>query len=464
MNNITEIDRAESLSMADSRPRQARPSFLSSVVTVFVGQIGCALVALVIEVLCARLLGPVGRGQMALCAMAIALGTLIGGLGGHVPIISWVASKRHQSPEWLSAIALIGFFGSILAVGIWAVAYFLGSLKFLQGLTPSLAWVVAVSIPASICFSYLVAVLTGLERFQMRAKLSFATQITELVTIAAFMWLMGRSATSAMLGVLLGFLVGIAVTILVLPERSGFRWSSGAAAKQFLPALTFGLRGQLGDLATFFTYRLDIFIVNFFLGPADVGIYAVGVVVSEALWQIPQAAAVVLFPRSARSQDRDASSLTCTLARHILIVAVATGIVLAIAAPILIPKLFGHQFDRAVSVIWLILPGTVALSLGKLMSAELAGRGIPEFSSMFAMAALAVTVILDLLLIPRFNIQGAAIASSAAYCVDSILLMVKTRRVLGVSWGKLLAPTRAEAAAYVKAWSRCRDWFGVQWA
>lgn len=463
MNQITEIDRATSVGVsAPSRPRHSHHSFFSNVVTVFAGQIVCALIALAIEILCARLLGPVGRGQMALGAMAVAFGTLLGGLGGEVPIISWAANKQPEPALWLPSIAMLGFLGSLAAAAAWIVLYFQGQVKFLQGVTPSLAWTVAAVIPASILFNYLVAVLTGLERFRMRATVSFATQITELITIATLMWVIGRTATAAMLGVLFGFLVGTGVTAYALPELANVQWFTNHATNKFWPALTFGLRGQLGNLATFFTYRLDVFIVNFFVGPADVGIYAVGVVVSEALWQIPQAAAVVLFPRSARSQGADAVALTCSLSRHILIIAILTAAAIAIAAPVIVPRLFGSDFQRAIAVIWWILPGTVALSLGKLMSAELAGRGIPEFSSAFAIVALAVTVILDLFLIPKFNIQGAAIASSAAYFVDSVLLVAKAREVLGVSWGKLLAPTREEFSAYLNAWSRCRAWLGSQ--
>jgi O-antigen/teichoic acid export membrane protein len=465
MSSITATKAAESARPArHSLIRGTSPGFLTSISTVFAGQIACAVVALAIEVMCARILGPDGRGQMALCAMAIALGTLVGGLGGEIPIVLWAASDARQFHRWMPSIVLLGAVGSAIAVLIWIVAYRAGSAHFLRGVTPALVWIVAAAIPVSVAFNYLVAVLTGFEQFRARATISFFTQIAEFVTIATLLFWFQRSAASAILGVLAGFLVGIVVTVVMLRQRTHFSWPATGIAEKFLPALNLGLRGQLGDLATFFTYRLDVFIVNFFLGPADVGIYAVGVVMSEALWQVPQAAAVVLFPRSARRPDDDAAAFTCTVSRHILIIAIVAGLGIALAAPIAIPLLFGPQFGRAVRVIWWILPGTVALSLGKLMSAELAARGVPQFSSIFALVALAVTVILDFALIPKMSIQGAAIASSAAYIVDTVLLAAKTREVLGVSWKRLLTPTRSEFAAYVELWARCRNWLGAAFA
>ena len=103
---------------------------------------------------------------------------------------------------------------------------------------------------------------------------------------------------------------------------------------------------------------------------------------------------------------------------------------------------------------WWILPGTVALSLGKLASADLAARGKPEYSSVFALMSLAVTVLLDFLLIPRMGIRGAALASSIAYLVDSILLTAKLRAILGVRWSALVIPTRADFVLYRGLWSR----------
>jgi O-antigen/teichoic acid export membrane protein len=428
--------------------------FLASVATIFGGQIASALVALAIEVICARILGPAGRGQIALCAMVTALGTMLGGLGGEIPIILWSAKSRDSVSHWMPAVALWGVLGAAASSTLWLAAYYAWHPAFLRGVTPTLATIVAVAIPANIFFNDLVAVLTGFERFRIRAAIAFATQIAELVSIVALMVFVSRSAVAAVAGMLIGLLAGGCIAFASLRTTIARRLNLPRASQSLLPALSLGVRGQLGNLATFFTYRLDVFIVNFFLGPADVGIYAVGVVVAEALWQVPQAAAVALFPRTARTSTKDSAEFTCSVSRHVLVIATLMGIALAIAAPILIPLIFGARFAAAISVVWWILPGTVALSLGKLTSADLAARGKPEYSSLFALASLAVTVLLDFLLIPRMGIRGAALASSTAYLVDSLLLTAKLRDILGVRWSALLIPTGADFALYRGLWSR----------
>lgn len=441
-------------SQPDHSAQPVRPTFITNIATVLGGQIACAVVALGIEICYARLLGPTGRGQITLCMMAIALGTLLGGLGGEIPIVLWTANAKHASAEWLPAVLFWGAVGSCGAAAAWSFIYWRWHASFLYGVTHPLALIVAAAIPVTIFFSYFVAVLTGLESFRLRAGLSLASQIVELVSIVVLVLLFGRTAEMAMLGILAGLLVGTAVTVVTLKKPLEGMWNLGRARQKLGSALSLGLRGQLGDLATFFNYRLDVFIVNFFLGPAQVGLYTVGVVVSEGLWQVPQAAAVALFPRTARTIEQGAAEFTCLITRQVLSLALVFGIALAIACPVLIPLLFGARFNPAVTVIWWILPGTIALSLGKVISADLAARGKPEFSSIFAFISLAVTVVLDFLLIPRMGIQGAALASSAAYLADSALLAITLKRILKVTWKALLIPTSAEFIAYQNAWRR----------
>lgn len=166
----------------------------------------------------------------------------------------------------------------------------------------------------------------------------------------------------ALTGILTGLLIGIAITVAFLKEPLRGFWNLSRARQKLGSALSLGLRGQLGDLATFFNYRLDVFVVNYFLGPADVGIYTIGVIVSESIWQIPQAAAVALFPRTARTLDQGASEFTCLVSRQVLLIAFLLGVAMALTSSILIPTLFGARFRPAVAVIWWILPGTIALT------------------------------------------------------------------------------------------------------
>src|SRR5262249_43577398 len=79
------------------------------------------------------------------------------------------------------------------------------------------------------------------------------------------------------------------------------------------------------------------------------------------------------------------------------------------------------------------------------------------YSSVFSIVALAVTVALDLILIPRFGINGAAMASSTAYLTNTILLLSALKYEIKVTWRSLLVPTRTEWAAFLRALLHLRE-------
>jgi O-antigen/teichoic acid export membrane protein len=386
--------------------------------------------------------------------MVIAFGVLVGGLGGDYPLTIWTAESRERSAEWLPAISWTAIVGSLLASCLWFLAYWKWSPSFLKGMTSRMAVVALISIPLSILFTYLMAILTGSERFRLRSGLALSNQVAGLLGIACLVSFLGARPEIALMGYQLGLLVCGLVTAALLRDFLQNAWSAHLSARKVYEVLSLGLRGQLGNVATFFNYRLDVFIVNYFFDTTQVGLYAVGVLVAEGLWQIPHAAALALFPRTARTVNQGATPFTCLVIRQVLLVACLSGAAMALLSPWVIPLVFGARFAPSVPVIWWILPGTTALAVSKVICADLAGRGRPEFSSICAFLSLGVTVGLDLVLIPRMGINGAALASTVAYSVQTVLLAIFLKRQLQVPWKFILLPSFDEFAVYRLAWLR----------
>lgn len=393
--------------------------------------------------------------------MSIAFGTLVGGLGGESTIIYWGSRERRRFTTWLPGMVLWGLLGSTLACGLWVVAFWKYPLAVLKGITPEAGRIVLLSIPAAILFSYSMALLAGLERFRLRSLCALARQVAGIAGFLGFYLLLGKRVEVALWGNFSGMVAGSVAAIAILRREVREFWRIDQAARNLGATLWFGVRGQIGNLATFFTYRFDVFIVNYFLPPAQLGYYALGVVVSEALWQIPSAVGSALFPRTARTEEEHATRFTAFVMRQIFLLTLAAGAVVALICPVAVPLVFGKSFQPSVAVIWWILPGTIALALSKVGCADLAGRGKTGYSSIFAMVTLVVTLSLDWLLIPRMGIIGAALASSVAYTVNSALVLLALRYEMKASWRELVVPTREEFQAYAQLWHRARGLAGM---
>jgi len=174
----------------------------------------------------------------------------------------------------------------------------------------------------------------------------------------------------------------------------------------------------------FFNYRLDVFIVNAFIGPAGVGIYGVAVTLAEFLWQLPNAASFVLFPKAANSTHETMNRFTPRVFGIILAVTSVGAVGLALFGKWAIRIIFSPAFADAYVPLLILLPGVVLLGVGKILTNDIAGRGYPHYNSIIAACALVITVTLDLALIPRMGIIGAAIASAVAYSLTFVLAVI----------------------------------------
>lgn len=453
------IDQQRKPQENSSGPGLATGGFAKNVIAVLGGQLSCAVVALIVQACLARLLGPSGRGQVGLALMIIAFCGLLGGLGGELPLSTWTAAAKGKYLDWLPSVLWSGIAGSSFVVAGAALVYWKLAPAFLKGLTPALALIAFLSVPLNILVSYLMALFTGLEQFRLRAWLALSNQILSLLCVLVFAFSIGKTPELALLGTQAGLFLSALLSIFYLRKPLRGAWDVRRAGRRLGASLSLGLRGMFGNLATFFNYRLDVFVVNYFLDTTQVGLYAVGVLVSEALWQIPQAAALALVPRTARSAGIGATEFTCMVLRQVILISSVSGVILAVTCPFLIPLVFGAEFAPSSRVIWWLLPGIVALSAAKVISADLAARGKPEYSMSFAFVALLVTVVLDFLLIPRMGIAGAALASSVAYTLDSALLVATLKYKFRISWNELFVPSQNEFALYQLAWLRCKSWF-----
>ncbi len=96
-------------------------------------------------------------------------------------------------------------------------------------------------------------------------------------------------------------------------------------------------------------------------------------------------------------------------------------------APFVLPALYGAQFDAAVGLAQLLLVGLSVEGAAGVISAYLYGIGRPGLNSIAMGAGVVLTVVLDLILVPRWGASGAAVASTAAYLVTTASLLVVFR-------------------------------------
>jgi O-antigen/teichoic acid export membrane protein len=197
--------------------------------------------------------------------------------------------------------------------------------------------------------------------------------------------------------------------------------------------------------------RIDTFLVNTYLGPGSLGIYSVAVAVGEFLLMVPSAVGVALFPYLTSADEKTQMDTIGMVARMTVILSSAGCLGLALVGYPAILVLFGRRFAGAYIPLLALLPGLIAMSIVYAFANFFSSRGEPIVNFFVFGVATLVNILANVVLLPRFHVVGASIASSVAYGIIAIMFVVLVRARTGMSVRELIIP-RTEDLKVIGAW------------
>ena len=254
-------------------------------------------------------------------------------------------------------------------------------------------------------------------------------------------------------GVIWGLLIAYALTAVLsiadalraLPKVDAARGAADdpGGRERLREATGFGVRANAATALQFLNYRLDLFVLSAVASGTDLGLYATAVSVTGVMFLAPQTLAYVVFPRvaalSAAGAEGEAQRATVEAKslRHVSLLTLVTLPVVGVAMAVLIPLLYGSEFDGAVVLGVILLPGVALFGIASVLAATINGRGHPELSLRAAIWSTPPAIVLYAVLIPLLGDTGAAIASTASYAlnfaVTAVVLPRRHRRPRGAA-------------------------------
>lgn len=209
--------------------------------------------------------------------------------------------------------------------------------------------------------------------------------------------------------------------------------------------ISYGFKGYLANMITFLNYRLDTFIIKALSkSTMTVGQYGVSVTLAEQVWVFASAISSVMFPYiTSIENDEDKSKVTSLTFKIVMVVTFMAIIVLFFASN-LIRFVYGEDYYGSIIPLKILLIGVFSLSLGKILANDIASRGKPELNALSNLIGLLVNVIFNILLIPRFGIVGAAMATSISYTLTSSIFLISFIKLTGLTLKELLVFNKEE--------------------
>jgi O-antigen/teichoic acid export membrane protein len=375
-------------------------------------------------ILIARTVGPSGKGALDLILATAGVLTMVLGFSLS-PGVTYVVAKGNVNVRSL-AFRLLGVAAAQTVITLVILVLLANTKHSAKFLPPGIGWWlipgIALFVLLEILTAHWRAMLVGRQQITKVNNVEMLARVIQfllLFSVAAILASQGGQISVAVLFVL-ALIVSAFINITLLVKLKG-RSLEDAGTASFREVVSFATPSYLGNLAQFLNYRLDVFIVSIFAGYASVGRYTLAVGLGQLLWLLSNAAATVLLPKIAAAEHENSAAHTMRVNRLSLGASFAGAIVLALVATQFIPLFYGEDFRGSINALLWILPGIVAFSIVNVLAAYLAGIGKPRLNLIVATISLIATVSLDVLLIPRFDIVGAALASSVSYTLSAVL-------------------------------------------
>jgi len=422
----------------------------TNIVITFLRQGLGLVVTLGLVALIARALGPAGQGKYVLAVLLPTMIVLFSNLGvpaanvyflgrGDVSVRSALSTNLKL---WL-ILSTAGLVAGALVVHFMADDWF-------SGVGRDLLWISLGAFPLALLHAILVSLLQGLQDFNRYNVALFAQPVVALVLTAVAIVSLEWGIEGALAAYGVAWLASAVVTAWFLkPHLRAERPSDvgdGGGDRYARRCIGYGWKAQIANNLAFLSNRASVLLINYFMSPAATGVYAIAALVAEKIWLLSQAASQVLLPRlSELHTDEDRRRrLTPLATKMVFAVSLVIGTVLFVAAGPLVLVVFGEEYIGSVTALRWLLPGIVVMSVARGVSIDLAARGRVDLNLYVALVVVASNVAASVVLIPRYGINGAAIATTMSYALNLVVKIWLYSRISGNRWYSLIVWRRAD--------------------
>jgi len=396
--------------------------FARDVIGTFLTKVVLIVLKTSLGIVTARILGPAGRGLFYTSAQCAGLANTVGTFSVGEALIYYIGEGRLERRRMFGSI--LGMVFAFTAI-LWTILYLV--LPWLQetvlrNYDENLIVFVFALMPGMMLEYFSSSALRGLRVFRVANTMTIVTRTILLVFVAGALLIVSADVYIGVAAFTVGIWVSALIYVVVL-YLQGDR-NRGVDWRRYGSILKYGGATHIGTLLTEVEYRLDAFILLYFLNAAAVGIYSIGVTISQMLWYVSNSINTVLFPHLAASKDEDRNIVAAKMLKHSLYANGMVALGLVVAAYPLIRVLYGSAFTEAYGVFLVLAPGLLSDSVGRSLAVWLKGRGKPLMMSWSSAASLVLNVGLNFAFIPSYGIYGAALASSISYSFRAAILLV----------------------------------------
>ncbi|WP_257639659.1 flippase [Campylobacter concisus] len=396
--------------------------FFEKILRMFVG--------LFVGIWVARYLGPERFGLFSYAQSFVGLFTAIATLGLDSIVVRELVKNESKSNELIGTAFYLKLMGAILTLLVLAIAtYFTSNDRYTNLLVFIMASATIFQSFNVIDMYFQSKVLSKYIVFSNIISL-FASSIVKIILIlidaplVAFAWAILFDSIVLALGFIYFFLK---YSTLMVRKIYFSKLIAVDLLKNSYPII-------LSSAVIAIYLKIDQVMIKSMLGEIAVGQYTAATKLSESFYFIPLVISYSFFPAIVNSKNCN----EIYYARLQMLYNLVVWIAIAIALPVtilsdnIIDILYGDQYYQAGSILMIHIWTNILISIGVISGDWFVAENLQIFAFWRSFCGASINIILNFLLIPKYGIQGAAVATLISYFIANLafdFFNKKTRKI-----------------------------------
>lgn len=388
------------------------------------------ILGLLQSVLIARFLGAELQGVSAYISSIVSIGCIVVTFGIHQAYAYYrrIFNTKMLTNSFLTIVTCIYAFLALLAIPF----YYFSIHDYLT----FYIWVSVVIIGYSNVIQYVTLIE---EPNKKNASYTIASVLYLIYNLLLFLFT--SSSFELMISLILfRDFVCIFFCIYILDIHLSFsRFTASLAPKLF----SFGFFPMISLLLTTLNYRLDVLMLkdspNVLL--SSIGIYSIGIALSEKIALIPDTLMGILVSRLSRGSSVHEVAKVCRLS---FLASSILCILLLLLGEKAILFLYGNQYDGAYSIIVISALGSVFIGFFKLIAQYNIIKGKQKRNMIMLVFSVLVNLILNYVFIPLWDVKGAAFSTCISHIICGALFIILLNRKANIKITEIIFIQRSD--------------------
>lgn len=366
-----------------------------------------------------RLLDPSAYGQVSIGLAILSFATTFGMLGysqGIPRFVSRFDSERDVRGVWVTGMLVTGGVALLVTGALLLNMEWLTSTLFDDAEATGMLTLFVLALPFVIAMNVCVGTIRGFGNTVYKAYAQDLTYpLTRIALIVGLLWV-GFDVIAAGYAYLAGAAAGFVVSIVLLHRLMTLAGSYQTHVKEIsVFSLPIVVSSTLGVLLT----RTDTLMLGYFHGSYEAGLYSAAYPIAGGILIVISSFGFLYLPLASRldanDERREMAFIYKTTTKWIYLMSFPAVLTFTLFSEDIIGIFFGQEYAEAGIALVILSIGFSSHAVGGRNRETISALGVTKYLLLTNGIAFGINILLNLFLIPRYGLVGAAVASAIAY-------------------------------------------------